>query len=500
VCSKGIGKQVMQKRQILINAAMSVIQIVAVGVVLFVLYKFLLRTIGVEQLGIWSLVLATSSIAHISNFGFSGSVVKYVAKYLARGEGKRVSDVIQTAVISIALFAGCFLVVIYPLVKWVLRLVIEDGSLPLAVSILPPAFLALWIMIVTEIYQSGLDGCQRIDIRSAIGITGAVIHLLLSFLLAPTFGLMGLAYAQIARNLIVLFLTIFLLKRYLRSLPVIPHHWDKDIFKETIVYGINFQLISFIAMLYDPLIKTFLSKFGGLSFIGYYEMASRMIQQLRALIVSANQVLVPAIADLQEKAPEKIRSVYLTSYQLIFYLALPFYSIVVVCMPLISRLWIGHYEGAFVISGILLSVGWFMNTIAGPAYFSYLGTGSLRWNLTGHLLIAFLNVGLGLPVGISYGGIGVIVAWAVSLSLGSSIIYLSYHISNKIQFRELIPVASRPMMVVCLAGILLNYSAQFTVNIILFILFLVVIIITAWVHPMRKRLMGWINSQLLNTV
>jgi len=68
----------MQRRQILINAIMSVVQIVVIGIVLFILYRFLLNTIGVEQLGIWSLVLATTSVTQIASFGLSGSVVKFV--------------------------------------------------------------------------------------------------------------------------------------------------------------------------------------------------------------------------------------------------------------------------------------------------------------------------------------------------------------------------------------------------------------------------------------
>jgi O-antigen/teichoic acid export membrane protein len=493
----------MQKRQILINAVTSVSQIVVVGVVLFILYKYLLRWIGVEQLGIWSLVLATSSFAHVSNFGFSGSVVKFVAKYLAHGEGEKVSRVIQTAVLSIALFAGLFLIIGYSVSKWILGLVITKESLHLAISILPLAFLALWITLITEIYQSGLDGYQRIDVRNLIGIVGAVLQLFFSFLLAPAYGLTGLAYAQIARNSIVLLITIIMLKKYLEYLPLIPCHWDKALFRETVGYSINFQIISITVMFFDPVTKALLSKFGGLSFVGYYEMASRMIQQLRALIVSANQVLVPAIADLQEKTPEKICMVYLTSYQLLFYLALPLYSLIIVCMPLISSLWIGHYEGVFVGSGVLLAVGWFFNTIAAPAYFAYLGTGKLRWNVTGYLAIAFLSAGLGLLSGIFYGGVGVVVAWIVSLSIGSSIIYLSYHIGNGIRLTELIPAASRPTIMVCLVGILCAHLIQVRLNhslgmdVLLISLFSILLFIPLWLHPMRTRLVGWVHNELL---
>ena len=497
----------MQKRQILINAVMSVTQIVVISGVLFILYKFLLKTIGVEQLGIWSLVLATTSVAQIANFGLTGSVVKFVAKYIAREEDENVSGVLQTAAISVAGFVGLVLLIGYPILKWVLGLVVPDEFLPLALSILPYALLALWVMVITIIFQAGLDGYQRIDQRSLLLMGGAVLHLLLCFILAPTYGLMGVAYARVIQNFTILLTSWLLLKRQLPLLPFFPYKCDKNIFKEIIGYAINFQVISVTTMLYDPITKALLSKFGGLSIVGYYEMASRMVQQFRALIVSANQVLVPAIADLEEKTPEKIQSVYLTSYQLLFYFVLPLYSLIIVCTPIISELWIGHYERVFVIFGTLLAIGWFLNILAAPAYFVYLGTGELRWNVVSHIAIGLLNASLGFLLGVFYNGIGVVVAWVFSLALGSSIIYLSYHMRHKIPLIELLPKESRTIILSCLIGLLSTLTIRHKLNDIfdtivlnsmILSLFSIIVFVPLWFHPMRKRLMGWVADELLN--
>jgi len=496
----------MQKRQVLINAIMSIVQIVVIGVVLFILYRFLLNAIGLEQLGIWSLVLATTSVTQIANFGLSGSVVKFVAKYIARGENKNVSGVIQTAALSVAAFIGFVLLIGYPIAKWVLGLVIPVESLRLAVSILPYAFLALWIMAITSIFQAGLDGYQRIDLRSLLLMGGSIFHLFLCFILAPTYGLMGVAYARIIQNFTVLVSSWVLLKRCLPLLPIFPYNWNKKSFKEIIGYGVNFQVISTTAMFYDPITKALLSKFGGLSMVGFYEMASRMVQQFRALIVSANQVLVPSIAYLKEKTPEKIQSIYLTSYQLLIYLALPLYSLIIVCTPIISDLWIGHYERIFVVFATLLAIGWFLNTLNAPAYFAYLGIGKLRWNVISHIAIALLNAGLGFTLGMLYDGMGVVIAWVISLALGSSIIYLSYHLTYKIPLIELVPKASRTSIIACLIGILSallihhKLNDRFdtvALNSIIILSFSIIVFIPFWLHPMRKRLMGWIANELL---
>ena len=152
----------MQKRQVLINALMSVLQIVLIGIVIFILYKFLLVSIGAKQLGIWSIVLATSSVSQIANFGLSGSVVKFVAKYTALRENQNASNVIQTAAITLGVFVGFLLLIAYPGFTKILSFIVASDSLPLALDILPYALLSIWLMMIVSVFQSAFDGLQRI--------------------------------------------------------------------------------------------------------------------------------------------------------------------------------------------------------------------------------------------------------------------------------------------------------------------------------------------------
>jgi O-antigen/teichoic acid export membrane protein len=55
--------------------------------------------------------------------------------------------------------------------------------------------------------------------------------------------------------------------------------------------------VSISQLLYEPTTKILLSKYGGLGILGNYEMASRLVNQVRALIVNANQVVIPIIAE-----------------------------------------------------------------------------------------------------------------------------------------------------------------------------------------------------------
>ena len=497
----------IQKRRLLINAIMSVVQVVVTSGILFVLYRFLIRTIGVEKLGIWSVVLSTSSVAGIANLGLSGSVVKFVAKYLARDEQKTVAIVIQTAIISVGIFCGLILLIVYPFASWLLSLVIPSNNLGEAISILPYSLISLWIMLIMGTLQSGFDGSQRISLRSIIFMTSTLFHLILSFVMVPRYGLMGLAYARVIQTFMLFAGSWFILKRIILMLPIIPCQWDKKIFREMIGYGLNFQIISITRMLCEPVTKALLSRFGGLSMVGYYEMADRMIKQLRALIVSANQVLVPAIADLQERSPNFVQKIYKDNYYLMFYITLPFFSTIIILIPLISKIWLGHYEAVFVIFSFLLAVNSFINILSVPAYFSYLGIGELKWNTLGHVTIAVANAGLGFVFGYFYGGMAVVIAWILSSISGSVIIAVSYHFRYKIPLSELIPTQSRKIVIACMFSIFITFllyhqfSQYFSfINLIaiILLLFFVIVVPFMWYHPMRKRLVSLVTNELLN--
>jgi len=491
---------IMKKQQLLINASFSVIQIAVNGIVLFILYKFLLKTIGIELLGVWSLVLAATSVTQIANLGLSGSVVKFVASYIAQEKNEKVAEVIQTAFFSVGIFFAFILIISYPVVKLILNLVISAELISYSIIILPHAFLSLWFLMMTSVFHAGLDGVQRIDIRNFLLMGGGIFYLLLCFILAPSYGITGIAYARVIQNFAILIISWFLLRKHLPLLPYFPCRFSRSVFKEIIGYAVNFQIITLAAMLYDPITKALLSKFGGVSIVGYYEMANKMVLQFRSVIVSANQVLIPAFADLHEKSPEKIQSVYLTSFELVFYLSLPLYSLLIVFTPLISVLWIGYYEKIFVFSVIFLTVGWFINTLAGPAYFANLGKGELRWNVISHIAIAFLNISLGFLLGVFYHGIGIVVAWAVSLMVGSGMIIFSYQIKNGIALNQLLPHSSKILIAACLIGLFFirltcyrfSYMNVYTLNMINLFLFILIVSVPFWKHPIRKRLIGWV--------
>ncbi len=429
----------MKVKLLFINAAGSVIQSIGLSIILFVLYRWLLETMGPERLGIWSLVIATTSVAGVGKLGLTGSVLKFTAKYVALGDFKRAAGIIETSFVSVSLFMGAILGLLH---YWGLRIigrVVEPKFAAEAVSILPPVITAFYLIMVTEILFSALDGLERIYLKNIIILLTALLNLLLCFLLVPVHGLPGAAYARGVSNLCAFISAYLILNARLPGVTLFLFRWDPEIFREIRCYGMNFQLISLIRMALDPVTKGLMSHFGDLAMVGYYEMANRLVLQVRSVMVSANHAVIPVVSGIADRDPEQVKRIYLDNYALFIYICMPVYTALIIVSPLVSRVWLGSCEPVFIRLVMLLTAAWALNSINVPAYYSFIGIGRLSFNLLSGVVTAALNIGLGYLLGALFGGPGVAAGWALALVFGSSVVYISYHRVYGIDFRELLP-------------------------------------------------------------
>jgi O-antigen/teichoic acid export membrane protein len=448
-------------RRLASNAGLSVLQVLVSGVLLFFVYRHLLKQLGAEQLGLWSVLLASTSVARLSDLGMTSGVVKFVARYRARQDEASASEVVQTTATTIALGMGLVLLALYPLLLRVLDWSIPPATLAQAKSILPWAVLALWLSAIAGVFQAALDGCQQAGVRNILTMAGNVLFFACVVFFVPPFGLEALAYSQVAQSLLLLVSNWVLLRFFMKKLPVVPWRWSKMRFKEMFSYSLNFQLAMAAIMLCDPATKLLMGRFGGLGAAAYYEMATQLVVRARSLLVSANQVLVPVVAELHESAPERLRETYMRAYDAVFFLALPAYTGLLLLLPLVSQIWIGHVEPQFMVFASLLIASYFLNNLEVPAYFDNLGTGHLGWNTISHVSMAAMNAALCAWWGWQFGANGVAAGAAVSLVIASAMVLFAVNHKYKVPWPQLFPVDHRglALTVVCATVIGLAWLA-----------------------------------------
>ncbi len=431
------------QRRTVLNIVSSIVQVATSTLLLLVLYRYLADSIGVEGLGIWSLVLAIGSATQIANLGLPGTITKFVADYQARGLDERIRVAVQTAVLSIAAFGALLTWLAYPLGTRYLQFVMPAHLLPEALGILPVALLSFWLAMYGSTYQSALMGLQRYAEANAVMILDSILQLILCLILVPNYGLWGLVMARLSCNVITLVLTVTLSRHFVPGLPWIPARWGRAEFREMIGYAGGLQLISLLVIFADPVTKGLIGRFGSLTAVGYYEMADKLIKAVRALLIGANQVTLPKFAVINAGDRGHERTLYASSQNLNSFFALPAFALLTLAAPLVSVLWLGRQEPFFVLAMGVLSAGWLFNVLALPTYFASLGAGEVRANVVSHVVLAGANVFLGWSLGLLMGASGVVLGWSLALVLSSMLLVIGFGLRRKFGVSIIVPESQR---------------------------------------------------------
>ncbi len=482
---KGVGR----------NAVSAVLQIVVSSLIMFFLYRSILQELGVEMLGVWSITLATVSASRIGEFGLSASVTRFVARHSALGVLEKCSVIVQTAFLSIVLLFIILFPAVFFLLHAVFSRVFDISVLPQALELLPYAMCSLALSIGAGVFQSGLDGMQRYDIRALVVIGGQIVYFFAATWLIPEHGLMGLAYAQVLQGMLLILTSWFALKIILPCLPVLPRKWRFGAFREMLPFGAQYQIGSIAMMLFDPVTKLLLGVHGGLSSAGYYDMASQYVGRARALAVSANQVLIPVVAEINEKEPARVRGLYLQNLRITFFAVIPVFGLVSGWAAVLSEFLIGKYEPIFVNYTLVLSAAWCINTLCVPAFFFNQGRGKLSWNTWGYTLIGTTNVCLGYLLGMSFGEYGVLFASAVALSIGAGLIVIGFHRNFSLTLRSIFPQES---FGICIAAILVPIFSYSIYHIFLEHSFFLRALACLFMPPLLMAPMLWMHPLRVN--
>lgn len=475
-------------KKLTINALSAVLQVVFTACLYFFLYKYLLDELGVEQLGIWSLILSFSSIANLANLGLTSGLVKFVAEYLLEKDKTKLGKLIFTSILSMSLLFVTISLIILCFAEPLLKYAIDINFLKIALEILPFSLGSLCINAIGGVFTSVLEGYQKNYIRNFIYIISGIIMFGGVLILTPKFHLKGVAISQLIQSVFIFVAALICTLRIDQNNRFKNWSWSTQSFKDLFSYGYKFQLVSISQLLYEPATKFLLTKYGGLGLLGHYEMATKAVNQFRALLTNANQVVIPIIAEKTKSGEASfLQSFYIKMNHILILITLPLSTILLVFTPYISLVWIGYFNDDFIFSMFILMIMTCVNVMCGPAYFSSLGEGRLNILVMVHIGMAIINLILGIILGELIGGYGVILAWGIALSLGSFILILNYNKSINIGLADIFKKSEISLLVISSVIIGINIvvfqvmaSEQITLKIVIvfltLLLFLPVII------------------------
>lgn len=369
----------MKKHGLLTCAFWNILALIIAAVVGFVSAPIIIRGIGTERYGLFSIILMIGGFVALQDMGLGEATLMYVAKYYARNDLKGINRVLGAtlSVYCITGAIGCGIIEIFaPQIVGIFK--ISSENLPIAVMALRIAGFSFLINAFCGALQKIPEAALRYDISSRVQMCLTVLRFgMMIVVVKMGVGLVGLA-AVLAGSTVLGVCVYFLIAR--RLIPGIrcSPHLQKDGLKEVFSYGIfSFinQLIGSLSLYMDRLI---LGVFFGTADVGYLTAPKDILMRVQGLSGAAGQALFPRFSAMKEGL-EMERLYSFSLWALTSFTVLLFIPAAIV-MPVFLSLWISP-EFAEHSAGVsrLMALGLAFNGGVG-AYFSLLkGTGRIRW-------------------------------------------------------------------------------------------------------------------------
>ena len=328
------------------KALVGTLEVIVYAGVLFLLYRIIVRALGIEAMGIWSLVMAIASFLRFADTGVGSGVGRFVALSRSEGDDARALQIIDTALLFNAVLLTALTVLLALPARLLLPYVFDDAqSLATARDLLPLAFGALVaeqlvgrfgglargaaparsqelhrdrVVLPADRRDRSLDRRLRSDCRRG-GPNRAADHSACRVLPG---GAARHARAWHADR------SPAIKSRAARASTLWPQAAGGSI----------------LTSMFDPISRFVMSSFGGLAAVGTFELAQRGLMQLRQLVVNPSQQLMPAFAHYSER--ESRKNLYVKSLAALSVSAAFILGGAALAAPLLAWLWLGEVPAA----------------------------------------------------------------------------------------------------------------------------------------------------------
>jgi len=292
-------------RQIGKNAAFSLGEYLLLQTLQLASTPFLVHRLGLEQYGIWVLIISVVAMADAMNLGLGNAALRFVSVYRGRGETVSVIRVIRTSVstsILIAVLAGLAVYLAARiLVGSALKVPLALTAVAMDACQLASLLVVLRIMDLT--LNATLRGYERYDLAAlaSMGIRGGTV-LSAVVLVQRNFGLSAMVVAGIILSLSGVVVQGVLVHRLIGASPWIPV-WNGEQLRDMAGFGVYAWLQSIGGLIFGQTDRIVVGAMLGVAALGTYGVCLQLAQQIHVLLSAMFSVLFPFTSRLRETGP-----------------------------------------------------------------------------------------------------------------------------------------------------------------------------------------------------
>lgn len=427
----------MIKQKIIKNTIYNIISYGYSAIVGFFLVPFVLKNLGVNRYGIWSLITMITGYFSLIDFGMGQSFERYIAEYNAQKNKENINNVIKSGLFFYLLL---FLILI-PLSIIIPEFLIKILKIPSEFQD-EAEFLFKWTIIyigfanIFNLFYSCTRGFQRMDITGRTTIILTTLHAIgVILFIKKNWGIKGLMLNNFLVYSIGGLMYLLFLFKIFPEIQLDFFKFEKNILKRLSKFGIKRWLTSIEEVITYQTDKFFISHFLNIGLVGIYQIGYTIPEKVASMIRVLNSAIVPASAELKAMNDrEKLIKLHIYGLKYISTIAFPVMFFIIATAPLIINVWVGSgYENSIIVLR-LFSLIFLITLLSSNLTAILVGIEKPEYQMYASVFQSILNIVLTYILIKSIGFVGVIIATLISISLSTSYLLWIFHKILKINF------------------------------------------------------------------
>lgn len=415
----------------------------AMGIVLSIIsYPIYLHFLGAGLYGLWIILSVVISFSAIGGLGIDDAIVKYVAQEYGKNNKENILKYISTSInflIICGILIIAVLISIIDVIRGFLNLGIQYSELFYAIF---PFIVILSVFIfIVNLINSVLKGLGRFDQASYFLLSGRIIAVSIAIvLLTSGYSIWSLYWGQLLSFIYVLIISAIFIHREIGAFYN-PWKFDAKSLWILIKFGGMLTVSKVISMLLVPFVKIVIVRYIGLSDVAYFEIAHKIVLQIRSLFERGISAIMPEISRLTTAAhnqEKEISRIIFKAYKLILFLGLPTFILLILVGDTIIKAWLAtEYNVAISTTFKIIAIGFTFNLLIIPIYYHFMALGKVKYCFYNHLVQAVLNFVL-ISILLFANIISYylfVVTFAISVCVSALVLLILYYNNTGIPFR-----------------------------------------------------------------
>lgn len=415
------------------NSIFGLIRYIITVPILFLAVPYILRSLGNELFGVWSLFGVVTTYAGLGDLGIGSGLTRFIAQHWAANDEQAINRAVSTVFTIYFLVGGVTSGGIF-LGRRFISMMVFDVPAPFAeeaVSVVMGSAVAFFILLLSGVFNALIQGFQRMDLLSVSSIIYVVLDAGGSvILLCLGYGLRALVVNRILSCLVIALISLYMTVKLMPGFTIRVSYFDLRVGREIVRYSLNILVSKISAVAMEPLNKTILVRVASLEGLTFFDLGARLANKARGVFSAMLLApLLPASSGIHTTGGIRAtQQLYYRMTRYVVLLAFPVFGGLFVLADPIINLWIGPGYELVVLTLQLLLVAFFFALLASPAYIIMEGVGLAKVSALTSIISALLNVALSIGLGLWQGYLGVLAGYCLALIITSLVtLILFYH-------------------------------------------------------------------------